>query len=111
LDGKNGLNWYDYSTRYLSLDFPGFGTVDPLAEKLYNISPYAYCGNNPIKRIDPTGMFYDDYFNQQGKYLGTDNDLNSDKVRVMDNTTWEANRSGDGTTIYRQKIHILQRFY
>ena len=36
-------------------------TIDPLAEKYYNISPYAYVGNNPLKYIDPTGMAIDDY--------------------------------------------------
>jgi len=30
--------------------------VDPLAEKYYSISPYAYCGGNPVNRIDPDGM-------------------------------------------------------
>jgi hypothetical protein len=30
--------------------------MDPLAEKYYNISPYAYCLNNPMRYIDPTGM-------------------------------------------------------
>jgi hypothetical protein len=34
-----------------------FTTVDPLAEKYYSISPYAYCNNNPIKFVDPTGMW------------------------------------------------------
>jgi len=33
-----------------------FTTIDPLAEKYYTISPYAYCGNNPVIRIDPDGM-------------------------------------------------------
>jgi hypothetical protein len=31
-------------------------TTDPLAEKYYSISPYAYCANNPVKYIDPNGM-------------------------------------------------------
>jgi len=30
--------------------------VDPLAEKYYSISPYAYCAGNPVNRIDPDGM-------------------------------------------------------
>jgi hypothetical protein len=30
-------------------------TTDPLAEKYYSISPYAYCANNPVKYIDPDG--------------------------------------------------------
>ena len=33
--------------------------MDPLAEKHYDISPYAYCSGNPINSIDPDGM--DDY--------------------------------------------------
>jgi RHS repeat-associated protein len=56
LDGRNGLNWYDYSARYLTLDYPILPMVDPMAEKFYSISPYAYCFNNPLRFIDPTGM-------------------------------------------------------
>ena len=29
--------------------------IDPLAEKYYSISPYAYVANNPINAIDPDG--------------------------------------------------------
>lgn len=29
--------------------------MDPMAEKYYSISPYAYCANNPINVIDPDG--------------------------------------------------------
>jgi RHS repeat-associated protein len=29
--------------------------VDPLAEKYFQMSPYAYCANNPVKYIDPDG--------------------------------------------------------
>lgn len=93
----HGLNMYDYSARYYESALGRFTSVDPLAEKYYSISPYVYCNNNPMKYIDPTGMIYDDYFNQQGKYLGTDNDPNSNKVRVMDDNTWAANKTGEGT--------------
>jgi RHS repeat-associated protein len=43
-----------------------FTTPDPLAEKYYSISPYAYCGNNPVNRIDPTGENRD-FMYSQGK--------------------------------------------
>lgn len=32
-----------------------YSSVDPLAEKYYSISPYAYCLGNPITLIDPDG--------------------------------------------------------
>jgi len=32
-----------------------FTTMDPLAEKYPSISPYAYCGNNPINAVDLRG--------------------------------------------------------
>ncbi len=54
----------EYSSRWL--------TPDPLAEKYYSISPYAYCLNNPINFIDPTGMA--PIFDEDGNLLGTDAD-------------------------------------
>lgn len=44
-----------------------------MSEKYYSISPYGYCGNNPIKHVDPTGMFYGDYYSgYSGKFLFSD---------------------------------------
>ncbi|MDH6343645.1 RHS repeat-associated protein, partial [Parabacteroides sp. PFB2-12] len=47
--------------RYYDPALGGFLTMDPLAEKYYSTSPYAYCLNNPMRYVDPTGMFVDDY--------------------------------------------------
>jgi RHS repeat-associated protein len=55
LDQMHGLNLYDYSARYYESAIGRFTTVDPLVEKYYSISPYAYCLNNPLKYIDPDG--------------------------------------------------------
>ncbi len=57
LDTDRGLNWYDFSARFKTVDILAFTTMDPLAEKYYSISPYAYCANNPMRFVDPTGMF------------------------------------------------------
>ena len=47
---------YDFGARYLD-PIPGrFTTLDPLAEKYYNLSPYTYCIGNPIRLVDPNGM-------------------------------------------------------
>jgi len=51
----NGLNAYDYGARMLDAALPVWDRVDPLAEKYYNISPYAYCAGNPVKFVDPDG--------------------------------------------------------
>ena len=32
-----------------------FMQTDPLAEKYYGFSPYAYCGGNPVNLVDPDG--------------------------------------------------------
>ena len=56
LDRKNGLNLYDYSARYMEPALGRFTTMDPLAEKHYEISPYAYVMNNPMRYADPLGM-------------------------------------------------------
>lgn len=58
-------------------------TIDPLAEKYYSISPYAWCGNNPVNLVDPDGM--DIYMlNQQGKMFLALKEDNNDKVFSMD---------------------------
>ena len=55
LDRLHGLDWYDYSARHMDAARGVFTTMDPLAEKYYDISPYAYCKDNPLKYIDPDG--------------------------------------------------------
>ncbi|MDD4582520.1 MAG: RHS repeat-associated core domain-containing protein [Bacteroidales bacterium] len=51
LDEENGM--YYYSARYYAP--PTFISRDPMFEKYPSISPYTYCRNNPVKRIDPNG--------------------------------------------------------
>jgi RHS repeat-associated protein len=63
-DSKKGLNWYDYGARHYDAALGRFETVDPSAENYFKISLYAYCGNSPISRIDPTGA--DWYEDKQG---------------------------------------------
>jgi len=45
-----------------------FLTVDPLCEEHYNWSPYAYVLNNPLRLIDPTGMYDIDALQKDKQY-------------------------------------------
>lgn len=59
LDRMYGLDWYDYGARNYDSAIGRFTTIDPETEKYSLVSPYVYCKNNPINRIDPDGK--DDY--------------------------------------------------
>ena len=54
-DTKKGLNWYDYGARHYDAVLGRFITVDALYDKHFKVSPYVYCGNEPVGRIDPDG--------------------------------------------------------
>ena len=62
-----GLGAYDFGARLFAPADSRWTTPDPLAEKYYHISPYAYCAGDPVNRIDPFGLdIY--YFNEDGSY-------------------------------------------
>ena len=60
-DKESGYNYF--GARFYSSPFSFWLSVDPLADKYPNISPYAYCGWNPVKYIDLEGMDWTDINN------------------------------------------------
>ena len=55
-----GLDWLDYAARWYDASIARWSAVDPLAEKYYLISSYAYVANNPLKYIASDGMRFED---------------------------------------------------
>lgn len=51
----NGLNEYDFGARRYYQAVPHFTSIDPLCEDDKHLSPYLYCGNNPVNAFDPNG--------------------------------------------------------
>lgn len=54
-ESLGGLNLHDYGARYYDQTLGRWHVMDEMAEKYYNISPYAYCANNPLKYVDIGG--------------------------------------------------------
>ena len=71
-DMMHGLHWYDYGARHYDPCIMRFTTMDPMCEKYYNISPYAYCGNNPVNAVDPSGR---DWYEDEDGHLQWDSNL------------------------------------
>ena len=48
-------HWYDYGARFYDPALGRFHSVDPLLEKYYGTTPFAYVSNNPLRFTDPDG--------------------------------------------------------
>jgi RHS repeat-associated protein len=67
-DNMHGLNTYDYGARQYNPVTARWDRVDPLCEKYYGVSPYAYCLGNPVRYIDPDGReIWVHYYDEDGQ--------------------------------------------
>ena len=57
---------YDFGARMYAPTDARWSTMDPLCEKYYHISPYAYCAGNPVNLVDPDGMQWYSYEDDKG---------------------------------------------
>ena len=106
-----GINWYDSGARFQTTDgiFTG---IDPLAEKYYHISPYAYCAGNPVNVVDPTGMGL--FRDEDGNYMYLfDDEYEEDTYKDENGKTWQRVKScfwvsptGQSVQMYDSGVNI-----
>lgn len=79
----NETNYTYFGARYYDSDLSSWLSVDPLASERSWLSPYNYCQNNPMNRVDPTGALDVDDLevtkNKNGTYTVVGGTANSDK--------------------------------
>ncbi|MFV0501805.1 MAG: hypothetical protein ACK5MH_09475 [Bacteroidales bacterium] len=68
-------------------------STDPMSDKYPSHSPYHYCSNNPIMRVDPNGMSDNPVYDRQGNFLGTDDKGLKGKGMVMDRKNFKQGMS------------------
>ena len=50
------IGYSDFGARQYSPSLSRWLVPDPMGEKYYDVSPYAYCAGNPVNMVDPDGM-------------------------------------------------------
>ena len=76
------INLYDSQARFQSLTGT-FLSIDPMAEKYYNTTPYAYCANNPVNFVDPEGRDIWEVDNE-GRIVSYKHSTESDTFYIVD---------------------------
>ncbi len=93
--------YIDYGARMYD---PKYGIrwtgVDPLAEKYYSCSPYAFCMNNPILLIDINGE--SPYYDKQGRLIRVDEFGFTGDIYIMVDGSTEPLQKVSGLTLEAQ---------
>ena len=76
-----GTPYSDYGARQYSASTGRWPAMDPLAEKYYSYSPYAFCNNNPVNLVDLDGKDIYRYDDKSGTFhLYQKNDDKFDQI-------------------------------
>ena len=93
---------YDFGARMYSASDARWTTMDPLCEKYYSISPYAYCAGNPVNLVDPDGMQWYSYIDENGnvKYTYYEGEMPDEKQIEYNNIQLVGYAFREGNTYY-----------
>ncbi|MCM1503542.1 MAG: RHS repeat-associated core domain-containing protein, partial [Bacteroidales bacterium] len=89
-----GLPLLDYGARFYNPTATRWTTMDPMAEKYYSVSPYAFCSGNPVNFVDPDGEdFY--VFDSNGNYKEKMEIEGQHRIAVHSTVTLESGETYD----------------
>ena len=57
LSEELGLEWHDFGARNYDASLGRWMNIDPMADRNYSWTPFRYGYNNPIKFVDPDGLY------------------------------------------------------
>ena len=108
----HGLDEYDSKARWYYPAICRTTTMDPLAEKYYSTSPYAWCGNNTIIFTDANGCWFDFSSMTNEEKTAFDSDLSSLKdIPVFQKLYAELEESPERYSIQFGKTTYLDEHY
>ena len=121
LDVMHGLNTYDYGARQYYSIFGRWDRMDPLCEKYYHMSPYIYCGGDPVNNIDSDGRMYDWYKDKDNTYqyspdVHSQKDLSKGQIYIGKSfTEGKGNKfvqyRTDGSILYNNETAAYNRMW
>ena len=100
-----GTGYIDFGARQYSPTLRRWMVPDPMSEKYYGTSPYAFCGNNPVNFVDPDGRAWGKALkitkkiyktSKAGKKVSVKGILKSEALGIVDNvrTIFDSDASG-----------------
>ena len=121
-DSETGFSYF--GARYYDSDLmTGWLSVDPMADKYPNLSPYNYCAWNPIRLVDPDGKKIDSATVSQNiwnmvtpssetyneKFANVFNQLATDNTTLFSFEKWDNPRmSNDGGSYVFGQIELTE---
>ena len=66
-DEETGYSYF--GARYYNSTYSIWMSIDPMSDKYPSISPYAYCGDNPVKLVDQDGKEVNPVYDCEGNFI------------------------------------------